>query len=469
MDKNKKIAEDVLSAVGSKENVTSVLHCMTRLRFTLKDQSLVNVDDIKKVDGIMGCQIVGGQLQVIVGQNVDKVYSEICNLGGFAKTAGLDENLDKEPLTLKNVGGKILNYLSSSLSAFIPVMIAAAMFKTVLVVFGPDMLNLFGAESDMYILLSFLYDAGFYFMPIYLGYTAAKTLGVTPVLGMYMGCVLVVPAFVELANTGASFTVYGIPTVINNYGQTLVPILLIVWVMSYVERFFKKIVPTTLSTIFVPFLTAAVMVPVGLCALAPLGGFVGDYVGEALVWFSNNGGFIAVAVIAALWEFLVMTGMHSVVIVTGITIIMQQGSESCILVAGGIATWSCFGMALGAFFRLKDKNEKSLSLGYFISGIVGGVTEPALYGIGMKYKKPFIAMAIGGFVGGLYAGLTGVATYVLGATNFLAVLGFVGGGTTNLINGIIASAIGLIGTAALTYFFGFSKKDLEVRNSEGVL
>lgn len=461
-EKNQQIAQDILAAVGGNENITTVLHCMTRLRLTLKDQSVPKLEEINHINGVLGSQVVGGQLQIIVGQNVNKVYDEFCKLGGFAKHDGIQENIDgpKEKLTLKRIGGNILDYLSGSLSPFIPVMLAAAMFKTVMVLFGPDMLNLFSAESDLYVLFTFLYDAGFYFMPIYLGYTASKKLGVTPVLGMYMGCVLLAPAFVAMAQEGAAFSVYGIPCRVMNYSQSVMPILLIVWVMSYVERFFKKVVPTALSTIFTPFLTAAVMMPLALCVLAPIGGFVGDYVGAALVSFSENGGFIAVAVIAALWEFLVMTGMHSVVIITAITIIMQQGQESCIMVAGGMATWAAFGMALGAFFRLKDKNEKSLSMGYFISGLVGGVTEPALYGIGFKYKKAFIALAIGGFLGGLYAGIMHVTVYVMGATNFLSVLGYVSGGTSNLMHGIIGNMIALFSTAILTYFIGFDKKDL---------
>lgn len=459
---NKKIAEDILQAVGGKDNITNVLHCMTRLRLSLKDQSIPNMDKIKKINGVIGCQNVGGQLQVIIGQNVNKVYDEFADLIGYSKSSLIDENLDKpkEKLTLKNIGGNILDYISGSLSAFIPVMIAAAMFKTILVLFGPEMLNLFNESSDLYITLNFLYDAGMYFMPIYLGYTAAKKLGATPVLGMYMACVLLVPQFVEIAKAGTPFSIYGIPCRTGIYGQTVLPILLIIPVMAYVERFFKKYVPTTLSTIFVPFLTAVVVVPIALCGLAPLGGFLGEYIGTGLVWFAARGGFIAIAIIAGLWEFLVMSGMHHVLIVTAITIIMQQGYEGCILVAGGIATWAAFGMALGAFVRLKNKNEKSLSLGYFISGILGGVTEPVLYGIGFKYKRPFIALFLGGLLGGLYAGITNVTVHVMGATNFLAILGYVGGGTSNLINGIVSNVIALFGTAILTYFIGFKKEEL---------
>lgn len=460
---NEKIASDVLAAVGGKENITFLTHCVTRLRFNLKDMSIPDQEAIKKIPGVLGVVVSGGQFQVIIGQNVPKVYSIVCRMTGIQEQKAIDENLDapKEKLTPAHVGSNILNYLAGSMTPLIPAMITAAMFKTLQVLLGPDMLGFVTAESDFYLLCGILYNAFFYFLPIYLGYTAAKKLGASPVMGMFTACMLLVPDFVALADAGESFSVYGIPCMVNNYAQTVLPVILSVWVMSYVERFFKKVIPDTLSTIFTPFLTMAVMVPIAFCALAPLGAFLGGYIGNALLAFGDVGGFLAVAVVAALWEFLVMTGMHQVLIVFAISAMMTNGVDNFVLTAGGYATWAAFGMALGAFLRLRNKNEKALALGYFISGILGGVTEPALYGVGFKYKRPFVAMAIGGFLGGLYAGLTHVGTYVMGATNFLSVLGYVSGGTGNMINGCIGCVIALGASAALTYFFGFTAADLE--------
>lgn len=461
MANNKKIAEEVLAAVGGKENVTNVAHCMTRLRFTLKDQSVPDQEAIKKLDGVIGVVVAGGQFQVIVGQNVPKVYAEVCKISGFAVQDSIDENLDgpKEKLTLKKAGKNILDYLAGTMTQLIPIMIAAAMFKTVYVLFGPDILGWITAESDLYVLMDALYNAGFYFMPIYIGYAAAKKLGVSPMLGMFMGGVLICPGILNVVAAGEPFTVYGIPMRLVNYTQSVMPIIICVWLLSYVEKFFKKFIPDTLSTIFVPFLTMAVMVPVALCAAAPVGQFVGDYVGAFLNGMAAHGGILANIVIAALWEFLVMTGMHQVILIPGIMNLLAGNPDSCVMVAGGMATWAAFGMALGAFFKLKDKKEKSLAAGYFVSGFVGGVTEPVLYGIGMKYKRPFICLALGGALGGLYCGITHVTVYLLGATNFLSVLGYVAGGTANLVNCVIASLIAMLSTAALTYFFGFDKDE----------
>lgn len=459
---NEQIAKTVLEAVGGKNNVTFVTHCMTRLRFNLKDMAIPDQEAMKELKGVLGVVVSGGQFQVVIGQNVPKVYAALCAEAGIAQQDAIDENLDgpKEKLTLKRAGNNTLNYMAACMTPMIPAMMASALFRTIQVAIGPDMLGLITAESNFYMLCDFVYNAFFYFLPVYLGYTASKKLNLNPVMGMLAACLLIVPGFVGLADAGASFSVYGIPCIVNNYSQSVLPIVLTVWVMSYVDRFFRKVIPDILSTIFVPFLTMVVIVPVELCLLAPVGSVAGDFIGNGLLSFGNVGGFLAVAVVAAVWEFLVMSGMHAVLIVFGISSMMTNGVDNFVLTAGGYATWAAFGMALGAFLRLRDKEEKSLALGYFVSGILGGVTEPVLYGIGFKFKKPFIAMAIGGFCGGLYAGLMHVGTYVMGATNFLAVLGYVGGGTANMIHGCIGVVIALGVSAALTYFIGFTEQDL---------
>ncbi len=460
MADNKKIAEQVLAAVGGKDNVSFVNHCMTRLRFNLKDNSLPDKEGLKKIDGVIGAVESGGQFQVIIGQNVPKVYAEICAAGGFRAEAALDENLDthKEKLTPKKIGNNILNYLAGSLTPIIPVLITAGLFKTVLAVFGPDLLGWIPATSDLYILLNFLYNAGFYFLPIYVGYAAAKKIGVTPILGMFMGGILIAPGLLKLATEGTAFTVFGIPASVHNYTQTVLPILLTIWVMSYVERFFKKHVPETLSTIFTPFLTITVMVPLSLCLLAPAGTFVGDYIAKLLVAFGDFGGFVAVVVVAMLWEYLVMSGMHVVLVITAMTTVMAGGNDPLFLTAGHIATWAACGMALGAFLRIKNRDEKAISLGYFISGLIGGVTEPVLYGVGLKYKRPFIGMSIGAGIGGLYAGLTHVSSYLMASSNFLGVLRFSGSTTANLLNGTIACVISMLSSAAAVYLMGFGNE-----------
>lgn len=236
---NKKIAEDVLAAVGGASNVTNATHCMTRLRLNLKDQSIPNDDEVKKIKGVLGAQWSGGQYQVIIGQNVPKVYDAAIALGVKGE-GSIDESLDsgaKEPLTLKTAGMAVLNYLSKSVVQLIPIMLAAAMFRTIAAICGPTMLNIWSADSEIYNLFnSWLYNAGFYFMPIFLGWSAAKQLGASPQLGMMLGGVLIAPDLIDLvgaaAETGATTTsVYGLPAALNNYSSTVLPIILSVPVM----------------------------------------------------------------------------------------------------------------------------------------------------------------------------------------------------------------------------------------------
>lgn len=458
-DTNKIIAEKVLAAVGGKDNVTNATHCMTRLRLNLKDTSIPNKDEIGAIPGVLAVVESGGQYQVVIGQNVAKVYPEFVSLANLTMEKQINENLDrpKEKLTLKLIGSNVLNYMAGTMTPLIPAMLTAAMFRTFQSVLGPGLLGWISEKSDLYILFDALYNAFFYFMPIFIGWSSAKKLGVSQVLGIFTGAMLVVPALVAL--DGQPFKIYGfLPTVIHNYAQTVLPVMMSVWVMSYIERFFKKVIPDVLSTIFVPFLTIAVLVPISFVILAPLGGYIGNLIGTGLIAFHNIGGFIAIAVVAALWEFLVMSGMHSVLIVFSMTALLENGYDNFVSVAATMATISAFGMALGAFLKIKDKDEKSLAFGYLVSGLVGGVTEPVLYGVGLRYKRPFIAMAIGGALAGLYAGLTHVTVYMVGASNFLILIGFVGGSGANMINACIASAIAFIVTAVLTYVIGFPTK-----------
>lgn len=458
-----KLADDLIQEVGGKENVTHVTHCMTRLRFNVKDDAKVDVDKIKNTSGVLGYVHQGGQHQIIIGQTVDKAYDAVLKEGGFASEAPVDENPDqpKEKLTAKKVFNNILDYLSGSLTPLIPLIISAALFRTVQSIIGPSMLNLVSEKSDLYVLLGMLYNAGFYFMPIYVGYTAAKKLKVNPALGMFMGGILIAPELIAMVAKGrTTFSVYGIPARISNYSQTILPILLSVWVMSYVERFFNKHVPVAVKTIFAPFLTMAVMVPVSLCALAPLGGFLGTGIGTVLLFLGSHGGFIAVAVIAALWEFLVMGGMHIVLAMTMMTVMAQNGSEAIVSPAATCATFAAMGMALGAAISLKDRQEKSDNWGFLIAGLLGGVTEPVLYGTGMKYRRPFLGMMIGAGLGGLYAGITHVTVYAMTSSNILMVLGFVSpNGTANLINGCVSCLIAFFGSAIATALIGVEGKE----------
>lgn len=473
MADNTQIAADVLEAVGGKDNVTNLINCITRLRFSLKDESIPNIDEIKNIKGVMGAQWSGGQFQVIIGQNVTKVFEEVTKLGVSGGGAiNVDEgDVSTFEWTPKNVGNAIMNYLSKTMVAIIPLMMACAMFRTIASVMGPTMLNVWAADSEIYNLFNnWLYDAGFYFLPIVLGWSAAKQLGCSQVLGMMMGGVLMAPELQAIvaaaAETGATtMSVYGIPAPIAMYSTTVLPIILCMPVLAQVEEFFKKVLPDVLSTVFEPFLTMLVMVPVALCALAPLGSWLGNGIGNFMFALGNTGGVVtilAIGIIAASWEFLVMTGMHQVLITLGIAALAQNGFDTCVFIGGMTASAACWGMGLGAFLRLKEREERSTMLGFLISGLIGGITEPSLYGCGFKYPRTFIGLAVGGFVGGIIAAIAGVKVYVIGNASVLSLIAaYAAGGTMNLVMGAGAGIVATLVTAAMVYFFGFTKEQLE--------
>lgn len=466
-DKNVQIAEQVLANVGGAENVSTALHCMTRLRLVLKDDGLADVEAIKSIPGVLGVVEQGGQLQVVIGQNVPKVHAAVV-AAGVASGGSVDENLDGAPQkfewTPKNVGNAILGYLSGSMVPMIPVMMAAGMFKVIAAIIGSSMLGLVADDSNVITLLNFLYDAGFYFLPIYLGYNAASKIGVTPMLGAYMGGILIAPAFVELATAGAPFSVFGIPCTPAAYGSTAVPILLSVWVMSYIEKFFKKSLPDALTTIFTPFLTMLIMTPIALCALAPLGNFLGIGVGNALYALGTAGGIFSIigaGILAALWLPLVATGMHVTVIMLAIGNFMATGMDAFVLVMTTISLWSGYGAELASFLRLKEPNEKSAALGYFISNTIGGVGEPFIYGLLFRHSRLWLTCAAGAFTSGVIASALGVKAYNMAASSVLNLLAFIGPEPSNLVKACVAAAAGFAVSLVLTYLFGFTKEEIE--------
>lgn len=467
MASNRQIAEDVLAAIGGKDNVIQITHCMTRLRVNLKDHSLTDDDKIKSVKGVIGVARAGGQFQIIIGNHVDQVYKEICEIGAFSVESAIDENLDRPQgkFTWKGLGGNVLDYLAGSISPIIPALMVAVIFKMVVAVFG-DMLGWIPVESDLYTLFTFVGDAPFYFIPVLLGYTSAKKLGASPMIGAVLGAILIHPTFTGIVAEGASFKVLGINASLQTYSSTILPILLSTFVMSYVEKFFKKLLPQSLKIVFVPGLTILVMLPISFIVLGPAGAIIGNFLCTGIYSLGEFGGIaqiLMIVIVAALWEFFVMTGMHMVFITFLISGFGATGSEALIAPAATGASFAVAGMALGSALRIKDKEERNLAYSYFIASIIGGITEPGLYGLGLKYKRPFIGMMIGAAAGGLYGAITGITAYaIVPVASFVALTGYFGGSTANIVNAIIAAVISVVVAAITTYFWGFKADDTVV-------
>ena len=463
MASNKQIAEAVLQAVGGAANVSNVTHCMTRLRFNLKDASIPDKEAVKKLDGVLGVADAGGQFQVVIGNNVSKVYDEVCAIGGFEKKRAIEENLDKpkEKLTVKGFFKGVLDGVSGCVIPLIPMLMVAGLLKMVPVLFSGT-LGIMSAESDLYTLLTFCGDAGLYFLPIAVGYTGAKKFGASPILGILLGAMLVHPTFISIATEGLPFTVYGIPCTLENYAQTIVPMILATWAMGYVERFFKKHIPEFLTTVFTPLLTIIVMIPLTFCFFGPVGYWLADVVYWLLNGLHTIAGPVGYAVVCALWLLLLTTGMHQVLIGLALPLLLAGNPDTFVMSASGLSAFATYGVIVGGFLRAKRKETRVELGGYFLSNVLGGVGEPVLYGFMLKYKKPLIGQIAGGFVGGLVAGITNVTVYqAVPVLNFLNFLGYVGPDGSNVVWAGISAAVCVVVAAAVTYIIGFDEEGAE--------
>ena len=462
------LAAKILDEIGGKDNVINVFHCVTRLRFNLKDESIPDTDEIKKLQGVLGVNISGGQYQIIIGQDVSKLYKKVIEIGDFENQDAIDETLDeiKPKLNVKRIFSYFFDYMSGVMSPMIPAYAAAGLFKTIAVMFGPDLFGIWSITDDLYLLFDFAYNACFYFLPIYLGYTAAKKLGVNVILGMYVGGIMLVPGFVEIATTHESFTVLGIPCILGTYGNTIFPIILSVFALKYVDKLFDKIIPQVLSTSFKPFLELLVMLPLALCLFCPIGTLIGEGIAQLILMLNNAP--IITGIVGGLWPFLILTGMHMPILyAVMLPNLYSVGYDTTLMAATALTNPALLGMTLAALLRIKNKQERNNIFGMFIAHNVGGISEPVLYGIGIKYKKPLIGLAIGGICGGLFVTFTHVVYYLGPNIPFIYTsLSFFQGGTMNFILYLIGAIIAFGVTFVITYLYGFDKNDLILKEEK---
>lgn len=450
------LANEVIKQVGGKDNITYLTHCITRLRFGVKDKSLIDLKEIEKIEGVVGAQWSGEQLQIIIGQAVGDAYKLICEKTGIQAEKGIDENLD-QPKQKFGIN-MIIDSISGSLTPLIPVLIGCGMVKVLLLVI--EMAGVLDPASSTYQVLTWVGDAGFYFLPVFVGKAAAKKFGANESLGMLMGAMLIYPAFVSGVAEGTAFDFLGIPIYGAGYTSSIFPVILCVAVMAPIQRFFAKISPDTVRSITEPLLTILVMIPLAFCLIGPAGAFVGQYLADFILWLYNTAGFLAVSLLAAIMPFVVMTGMHSAFTPYLITMLGTVGYEPIFLPAMVISNINQGAASAAVAVRTKNKTLRSTGISSAITAVVGGVTEPAMYGINLRYKKPMMGAMIGSLAGGLSAGLLHVYLYAFaGSAGLFAIPAFIGPVGTNVIYLCISMAIGFVVTFVATLFL---YKDEEV-------
>lgn len=455
---NKELAKKIIELVGSKKNVNSLTHCVTRLRFVLKDENKANTKEIEKLDGVLGVQKKAGQYQVIVGSKVNKVYQEIMSMTNLSTEA--EENTDDKN---KSLITRVLETLSAILIPSLPPIIGGGMIKGFLFMFWGFGWIEWG--SDIFNLLNIMSDCMFYFYPFLLAVSAAKKFRTNVYMAVSLAGVLMHPTIYEGINAGLeSFSVFGIPFQYLDYNSSVIPIILSVWIMSYVYRFFEKRIPDIVSIIFTPMLTLVIMVPLVLAGIAPLGYFVGEYIAlgvQALIDFNP---IVAGFVVGALRPFTVFTGTHHAVR----AIVSQQLATYGYTTIGAMNYMSTMAQAaapLAIYFVLRNRNKKmsDLSLSSAVSGFLG-VTEPGLYGIIVKYKVAFIATTIGGGIGAAIASAFGAAEYGMVMSSLVTIPATIGEGFTGIVIGLPTSII-----VTMAIIFIFKNKLIEEDGSEEII
>ncbi|MGG7161934.1 beta-glucoside-specific PTS transporter subunit IIABC [Clostridium baratii] len=443
--KFKEIAIQVLEHIGGEENVSHVTHCVTRLRFNLKDDSKVSLDKLKNVNGVMGCVDKGGQFQVIIGTDVSNVYKELIQLGNFNMSKGEEKTEKKGVLT------SIFDTIAGIFTPIISAIAGCGILKGFLGLFAA--LGLISQESQTYYILNFISDSAFYFMPILLAYTAAIKFKTSPYLAMVMGGVLLHPNFSALVSAGEKLKFLGMPVGLVKYGSSVIPIILIVWLMSYVEKAANKIIPKALKLVFVPLLVIVITAPIGLIAIGPLGDLLGGGLASIMMTIDSKATWALPLIIGGLSPLIVMTGMHYSLFPAVFTQLATLGYQT--LFPGMLVSNVCQGAAaLCVSIKTKNSNLKQLSSSTGITALMG-ITEPAMYGVNLKLKKPFYAVLAGGAIGGLYAGITAVKGFTPSGTGLVGIAAYIGPQISNVINILIACAIGFIGTFVIAWIIGF--------------
>lgn len=431
------LAKEILSQVGGKENIQQLTHCATRLRFVLNDNSKANTDALKKTKGVVGVAEAGGQYQVIIGSDVQSVYRPLMELTGLKEDASANaDEPHKSPLE------KVLAVISGIFTPILPIITAAGMIKAVLSILV--VFKIVTTKDQNYQVLNFIGDAGFYFLPVFLGGTAAKQFKANTYLGMLMGATLLHPTFTAMVanfkETGAGIELFGIPFSPVGYSSTVIPVILGVWFMSYVERFADKISPKAIKFFSVPLITALITSIVMFSALGPIGSIVGQYLGDFFKWLETFGPWVVPTVVGIFSPFLVMTGTHYGLVSIGINNRMTLGYDTVAqpgMLASNVAQG---GAALAIAFKTKDTDKKALATSAGITAVFG-ITEPALYGVTLQNRAAMIGTMVAGGIAGFFLGIMNARNFTGGSPGLLTIMAYVGENTFYYLYVAIAGLI----------------------------
>ena len=471
----------IVELLGGSENVRSAYHCQTRLRFELRDQGRVRVDELNATDGVATTRSAGGTFQVVIGTHVKEVFEEVDRelaRGGFASGgtggkpggAGDDANADDRGKR-KSVLSTVIDFIASTFQPIVPALSGAGMIMALLAVLVVT--NVITRESQTYQVLSFFANAVFYFLPIFVAISAADKLKTNRILAGVVAAMMLHPTWTKMVADKAPVLLFdAIPLTLAAYGSTVIPILLVVFVQSYFERWLDRITPNAIKLVFVPMITFLVMGTLAMSVLGPIGTFFGNYLAMFFTFLTDNAPWVPSVIVGALLPIMVMFGIHNAIAPLGFAQLAALGFDSifgpgaiCSNIATGVAT-------LVVAVRTKQAKMRQIATAGGITALMG-ITEPALYGVNLPKKYPLIASMIGGGAGGLYAGLTSTHRFAVGTSGIPAVFLYIGNNTMEFfVNILVALAISAVVTGvvafALSFRFEQASPEQDARLSAGL-
>lgn len=458
------IAKEILKDVGGKDNIVDVTHCYTRLRFVLKDTKQVNKEALLQTEGVISVVESGGQYQVVLGNKVAHVYNVLEPLLAQQLTT-------KTSIKEKNsLGNRILNTVAAIFTPVVPAIAASGMLKGILAIAVMVANNFYQVDLkplNTYIILSAASDALFYFMPVILGYSAAKVFKTNEYIAMVIGATLCYPTIVSLMTEESAVTLFGLHVTKANYVSTVIPIILAIFILAYVQRFLEKVIPEVLKIIMVPTLSLLLMIPATLLLFGPIGIYLGDGVNWLYYYIMNLSPILLGGFIGGIWCVLVIFGAHRGLVPIGINDVARTGRQNLLAFAGA-ANFSQAGAAFGVFVRTKNKGLKAVAASATVTALFG-ITEPAIYGANLRLKKPMIYAVASEAAGGALMGWGGSYGTAFANQGLLTIPVYAEAGTKAFICYLLGCGIAFFGAFLLTIFLGFNDLPLDESRQEPVL
>lgn len=455
------LAAELVQLLGGKQNILNAYHCQTRIRFSLADEAKADKEAIEKLDGVAKVLINAGVFQVVIGTHVAEAFEEVEKLIDIGGTQDVKEES-------QGIFNSIISFVAGTFQPIIPALSGAGMVKAVmalLVVF-----KIISTDSQTYYMLNVFADGVFYFLPVMIAFSEAKKLKCNPILAASVAAMILHPNWLALVTAGEPVRFFNlIPFHLTGYANSVIPIILIVFVQSYVEKFLNKVVPKAVQLVFVPMLTFLVMGVLSFSVLGPIGSIVGGWLAVFFTFLSTNAAWAPAVLVGGFLPVMVMFGIHNGIAPLGVMQMSNLGFDS-IFGPGCVVSNMCQATAgLVVALRTKNRKDKEIAASGSITAYMG-ITEPILYGINLPKKYPLIAAMIGGGFGGLYAGLTHTHRFATGSSGLPAVLLYIGDNTMKyLVNILIAMGIGVVITAVLTYILSLKyEKNVSEPEQEAV-